>query len=50
MSELAVLESLAHRLVALGDPREIAELIALELRTAIDYHHCGVFLLDGTGE
>jgi diguanylate cyclase (GGDEF)-like protein len=50
LNELAVLESLAHRVASLGDPREIGELIALELRGAIDYHHCRVHVLDATGE
>ncbi len=50
LSSLAVLENLAQRVAGLGSPVEIAELIALELRGAIDYHHCRVLLVDESGE
>jgi diguanylate cyclase (GGDEF)-like protein len=50
LSSLAVLENLSHRVAGLGNPVEIAGLIALELRGAIDYHHCRVLLVDESGE
>ena len=49
-AELAVLESLAHKVASLADPRAVAGVIAFELRTAIDFHHCRVLLLDEGGE
>lgn len=47
IAHLKMLQSLAGKLNRLNDMRQIAETIANELRTLIDYHSCRVYLTDG---
>ncbi len=48
MAHLKMLQSLAGKLNRLNDVRQIAETIADELRTLIDYHSCRIHLAEGT--
>ncbi len=50
VAQLNMLHSLAAKLNALGDVKEIAEAITAELRTIIDYHNCRVYLLQPDAE
>jgi diguanylate cyclase (GGDEF)-like protein len=47
ISHLKVLQSLAGKLNRLIDVSEIGMMIAVELRSLIDYHSCRVYLADG---
>jgi len=47
ISHLKMLQSLAGKLNRLNEIKHIAETIAIELRTLIDYHSCRVFVADG---
>jgi PAS domain S-box-containing protein len=49
VAQLNMLHSLATKLNSLGDVRSIANAIAGELRTIIDYHSCRVYLLQADG-
>jgi PAS domain S-box-containing protein len=49
VAQLNMLHSLAAKLNALGDVKEIGHAIAGELRTIIDYHSCRVYLLEPDG-
>ncbi|MEA2460177.1 MAG: hypothetical protein QOH90_354 [Actinomycetota bacterium] len=46
-AHLKMLQSLAGKLNRLNDVRQIADTIANELLTLIDYHNCGVYLAEG---
>ena len=47
IAHLKMLQSLAGKLTRLNDMREIAEVIADELRLLIDYHNCRVSVIEG---
>ncbi len=47
IAHLKMLQSLAGKLNRLNEIRHIAQTIATELRTLIDYHSCRVFVADG---
>jgi diguanylate cyclase (GGDEF)-like protein len=47
IAHLKMLQSVAGKLNRLNDVRQIANTIALELRTLIDYHNCRVYLVEG---
>jgi diguanylate cyclase (GGDEF)-like protein len=47
IAHLKMLQSLAGKLSRLNDVREIAEVIADELRLLIDYHNCRVSVIEG---
>lgn len=46
IAHLKMLQSLAGKLNRLNDVRQIGNTIALELRTLIDYHNCGIYLVE----
>ncbi|MEA2447557.1 MAG: hypothetical protein QOK47_1194, partial [Actinomycetota bacterium] len=46
-AHLKMLQSLAGKLNRLNDVRQIADTIANELKTLIDYHNCGVYIAEG---
>ncbi len=48
-AQLDMLHSLAAKLNALGDVRDIGNAITAELRTIIDYHNCRVYLVQPDG-
>ena len=48
IAHLKMLQSLAGKLNRLNDVRQIANTIANELRTLIDYHNCRVYLAEGS--
>ncbi len=48
IAHLKMLQSLAGKLNRLNDVRQIAETIAEELRTLIDYHSCRVYLAESS--
>ena len=45
VAQLNMLHSLAAKLNALGDVRQIANAITAELHTIVDYHNCRVYVL-----
>jgi diguanylate cyclase (GGDEF)-like protein len=47
IAHMKMLQSLTGKLNRLNDVRRIADEIAAELRSLIDYHNCRVFILDG---
>jgi diguanylate cyclase (GGDEF)-like protein len=48
IAHLKMLQSLAGKLNRLNEVRHIADTIANELRTLIDYHNCRVYLAEGS--
>ena len=48
IAHLKMLQSLAGKLNRLNDVRQIADTIANELRTLIDYHNCRVYIAEGS--
>ncbi|HZC31463.1 MAG TPA: diguanylate cyclase [Gaiellaceae bacterium] len=47
LAHMKLLQSLSGKLSRLTDVHEIAEEIAAELRSLIDYHNCRVFIVEG---
>ncbi len=47
IAHMKMLQSLTGKLNRLNDVRKIADAIAAELRSLIDYHNCRVFVVDG---
>jgi diguanylate cyclase (GGDEF)-like protein len=47
IAHMKMLQSLTGKLNRLNDVRKIADEIAAELRSLIDYHNCRVFVVDG---
>src|SRR5204862_4065523 len=47
IAHMKMLQSLGGKLNRLNDVRQIANVIASELRSLIDYHNCRVFVVEG---
>ncbi|MGI8773891.1 MAG: diguanylate cyclase [Actinomycetota bacterium] len=48
IAHLKMLQSLSGKLNRLNDVRQIADTIANELRTLIDYHNCRIYVAEGS--